>query len=720
VTAEGFYIPKTVEYKRRKKMKKLLLGVFVGLLILGITAPVWALEVTVGGEFRFRARQRTDFDLQAFNLNGGAGALLNRTTGAIFFPQNSAAAGAGNTFDLLTWDAPVGQLTYGGSALMRNGNLQQITWGNTPLVFNIATGQFVANAVAAGTTTFFFDGTAAEEHFGYNLATGRINPFRAASLRHGVELSRSHADAGNNDRDYIYDRVRVSVDAKIVEGLRAYVMFENYSDWGLSSTTAANEPRTFGGNGSTSIYGDRQGLNIRFAWVDFVLPKTPIHVKIGRQPLALGHGILLDTRTWGGDMAYVYAPIGPVTLGAVYGTMIENNVANADDAHFWGVHADFAINPSNKISTFYRYVWNRLGRYNDITSTGFANTGGVANSNRKLEQNQHGWGITFDGRINLTPKVALFYAAEADIIWGQYTDWKEPRRDKAWGYWDFLNARTPLQLQEDLYQSAWGYGVQLGMDFGMVKIDIAHSYGTGDKTRASNTRFSTWDGTSGSSNAAGQFAGATSHSQWTTGRRVETFDAWGGDNMYSPWSTDIFMGSAKSANYGGVGVGTTGFTRRWGYTGDFGDIIMLKPTLSVKPLDNLTADISYAAFWKTSNTNSNGAGLGAVADGEQGTFILWKSNLNSRVQPNKQKINNFLGQEINAHLTWFPYKNLMVKGWAGVFFPGDWFKVQQRMNNADDLNIGAATGATGLVQDGHDTVNLRPAWAMQVDFIVTF
>jgi hypothetical protein len=695
-------------------MKKLLLGVFVGLLILGVTAPVWALEVSVGGEFRFRGRDRTDFDLQSFNRNSGN--LQNKWNGL---------SGLGTNIDLFLNDAPVGAATYGGSTQFRGSVQKQFAFPGTASYFNVATGQFGAlPAVPVAATAYrdyWFDGSAAEENFGYSYINGLLNPLRSASRNyasgvtnyykgHRYADARPHADTGNNDRDYFYDRIRVSVDAKIVDGLRAYAMFENYSDWGLGTTSVTNASTLGGGDGSTSTYGDRQSMNIRFAWVDFVIPMTPVHVKMGRQPLALGHGMLLDTRTWGGDMVYAYAPMGPVTVGGFYGKFAEGNRSNADDAYFVGGNLDFAINPANKVSTFYRYVNSRVGRYFNLLTPATqpisipANTtgsfaGGAVARNHAFTQEQHGWGLTADGKVG-----PIFYAAEVDVLWGKYINWVENRKSPSKGFWDYANARTPLQFQEDLYQAAWGAGGQLGVDLKFVQIDFAASYGSGDKTRAASQRFQDYAG--GAGERFGQH-------QWTTGRRVEGFDAWGSDNVYSPWTTDIFLASAKSANFGNIGLGTQGFTRRWNETGDFGSVFMVKPTLKILPFDNLTVDVSYAAFWKTDHANSNGAGMGAVQDGEFGNIVLWKANANNAEQPNKQRINNFLGQEIDAHVVYYPYKNLMIKGWGAIFMPGEWFEVKQRSNNGDIPGTSSGAG-------GHDQVHLKPAWALQLDVIVTF
>ncbi len=105
------------------------------------------------------------------------------------------------------------------------------------------------------------------------------------------------------DRARLDERSRIRVSAKIDEGLSAYLELESYGRFGFgASSPQANTEDTFG----------REGAGVpafRFAWIDARLPATPVTFRLGRQPLAFGHGYVFDTQIYGGDAITARGPL---------------------------------------------------------------------------------------------------------------------------------------------------------------------------------------------------------------------------------------------------------------------------------------------------------------------------------------------------------------------------------------------------------------------------
>ncbi len=116
--------------------------------------------------------------------------------------------------------------------------------------------------------------------------------------------------------NFFDERVMVNVDAKIAEGLEGFVEFDtDNQNWGQPNDGFASNVPTYLNHqfGST---GGVQGaaINIRQAWINAMVPGIPVGVKIGHQPLALGHGIWLDTHRYGSDAILVYSKPMPALL----------------------------------------------------------------------------------------------------------------------------------------------------------------------------------------------------------------------------------------------------------------------------------------------------------------------------------------------------------------------------------------------------------------------
>ncbi len=87
--------------------------------------------------------------------------------------------------------------------------------------------------------------------------------------------------------------------------------------WGVNQTDGA----VF-----SAVNYQGESLRVRQAWINFMVPGLPVGVKIGHQPLALGHGISLDTHRDGTDAILVYSkPIPDLLVAGVYAKVVEGS-----------------------------------------------------------------------------------------------------------------------------------------------------------------------------------------------------------------------------------------------------------------------------------------------------------------------------------------------------------------------------------------------------------
>ena len=119
--------------------------------------------------------------------------------------------------------------------------------------------------------------------------------------------------------NFFDERVMVNVDAKIAEGLEGFVEFDTDNfNWG-QQTSIFNVPTYLNHEQAVGSIGIRQ------AWINAMVPGIPVGVKIGHQPLALGHGIWLDTHRFGSDAILVYSkPMPALLLAGAYVQMSQS------------------------------------------------------------------------------------------------------------------------------------------------------------------------------------------------------------------------------------------------------------------------------------------------------------------------------------------------------------------------------------------------------------
>ena len=245
------------------------------------------------------------------------------------------------------------------------------------------------------------------------------------------------------------EKINLWVDAKIAEGLKGYIELQTgngaskgWFNWGVNRGDNASNQMMF----ENEAFGTAQ---FRYAYIDFMVPGTPVGMKIGHMPVIVGHSIWADTKIWGSDGLMIYAvPIKElmIALGTIKGLETATN-GIFSDVDMYGLHVLFTFMPKNTIGLNVNYL-NRSGK-GDIS-------GGAA---AQYDMAFYNIMVTADGALDF----GLGYKFEADL--------------QAGALYDYANAATT-----DI--SGSGYALLLGVDFkiaDIAKVGMDLAYGSGDK-----------------------------------------------------------------------------------------------------------------------------------------------------------------------------------------------------------------------------------------------
>ncbi len=265
-------------------------------------------------------------------------------------------------------------------------------------------------------------------------------------------------------------KVNLWVDAKIAEGLKGYVELQSagadgFQTWGTSRTNTDTAPNSLLNENRALSY-----MEVRFAYIDFMIPKTPVGVKIGHFPVVLGHSIWADTSYWGSDGLLIYSsPIKElmIGLGTLKGYETASNT-NRTDADLYVLMANYTFMPKNTVGFNASYI-HRSGAANgnalpNAYWSGHSADGAAFNAINDMKF----WNImlALDGALDF----GLGYKFEVDKQFGKLDD-------------------TEAAGVADLKGS--GLAFLLGASYGIGEIAEAKfnaAYGSGDKC-------ATWSGT---------------------------------------------------------------------------------------------------------------------------------------------------------------------------------------------------------------------------------
>jgi hypothetical protein len=166
-------------------------------------------------------------------------------------------------------------------------------------------------------------------------------------------LRENHNDVNENEAGstaFWQEKVNLWVDAKVAEGLKGYVeLMSGYGAskgwfyWGQYRTSDAAPNSVLYENNSFGF------MQIRYAYIDFMIPSTPVGIKIGHMPVVLGHSIWADTKIWGSDGMLLYVvPIKElmIALGTLKGYETASNT-DRTDADLYVFMLNYTFMPKN-------------------------------------------------------------------------------------------------------------------------------------------------------------------------------------------------------------------------------------------------------------------------------------------------------------------------------------------------------------------------------------
>ena len=385
---------------------------------------------------------------------------------------------------------------------------------------------------------------------------------------------------GTQTQSFFADRILLNVDAKITEGLEAFVEMDTNVNADKTDERLAGAGTGAGGYSALNYQGER--LAVRQAWINFMVPGIPVGLKVGHQPLALGHGITLDSHRYGQDAILLYSkPIDQLLLAGVYVKALEQssstpgvlNGKEHQDVDVWAGLANYTWAPNNTVGAF--YLFGHDGR---TTLGGLAPGVSVARLN---------WvGLNADGALG-----PVTYKAEVD----------------------YQNINIDVAGNEKGFNNAWAGLLGVGAKASIVNIGAEAAYGTGT---TGNERFGSQVGNSTGANGA------------LPGSR--TFNTPYGATSYNYaflYNDKIGQGAVVGGRFvqgagGGLGLGDG--------TGGFGlaNTGYVKVTAAMNPMDRLGVDVA-ALYLRASAPSypSQSRDLGWEVDAHAGYKIYDNLNL---------------------------------------------------------------------------------------------
>jgi hypothetical protein len=417
-------------------------------------------------------------------------------------------------------------------------------------------------------------------------------------------------------QNFFAERILLNVDAKITEGLEAYVELDT-----SNGDVNATDERTWGAQSAlgedgavvsaTNHSGER--MAIRQAWVNFMVPGIPVGVKIGHQPLALGHGIFLDSHRLGQDAILAYSkPIPELLIAGVYVKGLEQSNTNPQfgpsldshrDVDIYAVLANYTFMPNNTVGVFYLYG-------HDAANVGLALNGSFTLPPAATDLNNgvvgylHNVGVIADGVIG-----PANYKFEVD-------------------YQDISAHAGGTNRVGANHSFAAMLGVGMNV-MNMVNVGVEAAYGSGDNINKQN-------GVSFIS-TQGNFIGNQSYN-----------NPYGTTSYNYAFLYNDKIGQGPLGTGGGLGLGDG--------TGGFGlaNTSYIKLSASANPMAKLNVGMDVLYLRATGDHI-----VGLFEDGPAGFEKIGRSR--------------DLGWEVDAHADYKIYDNLALNVTGGVFLPGQWY-----------------------------------------------
>ncbi len=385
--------------------------------------------------------------------------------------------------------------------------------------------------------------------------------------------------ARTQTQNFFANRILLHVDAKVTEGLEGYIELASESD-GLDERTWGHQSASAGDVSPMNYQGER--VAIRQAWINFMVPGLPVGMKIGHQPLALGHGISLDSHRMGQDAILLYSkPIPELLVAGVYVKAAEFSSsipassafsgltgAEHQDVDVYAALANYTFMENNTVGMYYLYGHDAR----DVPGVG----GGISTVDRI-----HWIGLVADGAVGPVNYKGEFVYQDINATVGG----TEVGINHAWAA--MLGAGTKLALVD-------------------LNLEAAYGTGTNPNKNVDSRTFLTPYGTTSYNYAflyndkLGQnpFAGFPS----VVNPQASAF----GTNL--GWNNELaFGGLGLSDGTGGFGLANTGY---------------LKLSAAVNPMERMTADMAVLYLMASSPAfNGQSRDLGWEVDAHVGYDI---------------------------------------------------------------------------------------------------
>jgi len=433
----------------------------------------------------------------------------------------------------------------------------------------------------------------------------------------------ANTTSGRN-RHYFDIRTRFGVKAAIEPGLTGAIEIERYDDFGTHSLVNAGvSPSDATALGIPTGTG---GVYFRQAWADWVIPGTPVHIAGGRMLPTYGGSIVLDGSTYGMDGVQTYGQWGPVTVSAFYWKPQNGDTPGTQDRRF--ANNDFDIYGGN--IKYWLLPKNSIELYgflsNDKTR---AKTLSIANTPGICTGAPGDCADTSEYFIGL----AFFGATQNDIF--------TYRLEGAYQGGIARKSVSPTaalgNAAGDIDRSAFmiAGGVGFGIIPGVVTLKLDAGYASGDDNVADNE--------------FNNFA-----SIYGLGQPTLMFQE---GNPFGNTSSAQFGNNTTNRAYNVTTLGTADADLAFSTT-DTGTrfspgLLYFKPGVKWVPLKQVSITGDVGVMWAPSTPSS---------------------------------VDSFMGIEPDILISWQVYKNLVVNGYFGYLFTGDFFDSARAgvANNTDD------------------------------------
>lgn len=530
---------------------------------------------------------------------------------------------------------------------------------------------FVGLMVVAGTASF----AAAEITVGGEMEV-RYDLWKDINLNNQVGQSETQS--------FWAQRVLLNVDAKITEGLEAFVEMDTEDTefiWGgqrhdfdvelhnPNVTPAIITPTSLSGSsfqGGANVKNNRNGagglnpgvvndlnhqqstMRIKQAWINFMVPGLPMGMKIGHQPLALGHGIFLDTHRQGTDSILLYAkPMPQMLLAGVYikgfdssptrpifhgdedfGDLFRTNTLVTGqtgsifapmqagwnhDADFYAALCNYTWAENNTAGVNFTYVHDNALLKNTVLNIlgeqAFPENNGILVAQVPIGDHDvtaENLALVADGTM-----MGINYKGEVDFLHIK-ADKLFKAVDQAVGGFDFGSSNYTV--------NAWAFMLGGSGKVGPCNIALEAAYGTGNDNDDANILYD------------------------PSGRNLESIHDNNDHAYFTPYG-------ATSYNYAflyndKIGQGPLGAGGGFGFGDGFGGFGLantgyVKLSVAGSPMDRLNCNLDVLA-------------------------------LNASAQNIKDQ-KRFLGIELDGDVNYKIYDNLLLDVKGGVFFPGPWY-----------------------------------------------